>query len=189
MPQVRDLPSDLPLGKGEEPESWPGERRRGWAPSWGTAVPQGGRRPRLASAGCPENRLRPGTLSLGGGKGETRVQPAASHKKSRSPRPVRYFPPPIEGLRLGRSLAGCAWLAGPCCLALVGGTCARRAVQNGRWFAGTTFARCFFPLKPNPVRLPARRGFPQPRCRCRRTAGAPSVRKGEWPGGLARGPS
>lgn len=35
-------------------------------------------------------------------------------------------------------------------------------VQNGRWFSSTTFARCFFLLNPNPVRMLARRGSPRP---------------------------
>lgn len=39
---------------------------------------------------------------------------------------------------------------------------APQVVQNGPWFSSITFARCFFLLNPNPVRVPARRGFPSP---------------------------
>lgn len=35
-------------------------------------------------------------------------------------------------------------------------------MQNGRWFSSTTFARRFFLLNPNPVRVSARKGFPHP---------------------------
>lgn len=42
------------------------------------------------------------------------------------------------------------------------GTRAWQAVQSGRWFPSTTFARCFFLFKPNPICMPARRGFPRP---------------------------
>lgn len=111
MPQVRDLPSDLPPGKGKEPESWPGERRWGWPPSWETAAPWGGCRPRLGSAGCPENHPR-----WGMGRGNVG---SADHVAQKEPvsSPCALFSSLIEGPRLGRSLASHTWLLSPCCLA------------------------------------------------------------------------
>lgn len=49
----------------------------------------------------------------------------------------------------------------PCCLALPG-MCACQAVWNSCWFSRIMFVRGFFLLNPNPVHIPARRGWVMP---------------------------
>lgn len=152
------LPSpSRPLGKGKEPESWPRERWWGWAPSSETAAPQ-----ERTQTPAGERRLpRESSLSLAEGKGEH----GGFGRPRRTKRAGLLAPCSISPSDRGaetRPFRSRLRLAGetllPCSCR---GAYACRAVQNGRWFSGTTFARCFFPLKPNPVHMPARRGFPR----------------------------
>jgi len=144
-----------PLGKDKELESWPRERRWGWAPSSGrTQTPAGERglpgESSLIGDAEPCRRERGNT---GSADYVTRKEPVSR------PRAVSLSD---RGARPGRALAGCARRARPCCRALAGTLLCCQAVQNGHWPSSTTFSGHFFLLSPNPVHIAPRRGFACP---------------------------